>query len=186
MADEWSTDPTDGQTPEASSRGAPISENMTLRDCAPGLNRKTPRGFAVIALDNPKMLANIGGVMRASFCYGAALVILGGARPKRFDGIATDTTKAWRHIPHIHTDDIFQAIPYGCVPVAVDILGGARPLPGYRHPERACYIFGAEDATLGRGIVERCRDRVFIPTRSCMNLAVTVNVLLYDRMAKSK
>ena len=69
-------------------------------------------------------------------------------------------------------------------PVAVDILTNAIPLPGYTHPERAFYIFGAEDSTLGYSITSWCRDIIYIPTNRCMNLAATVNVVLYDRMAK--
>jgi len=143
------------------------------------------RGFAAIALDNPKCLANIGGVMRAAACYSASLVVIGGPRPPRIHGIATDTTKAARHIPHLLTDDVFDAIPHDCIPVAVDLVDGAVPLPEYRHPERAFYVFGAEDATLGARILDRCRDRVMVPTAYCMNLAATVNVVLYDRSAKS-
>lgn len=33
-------------------------------------------------------------------------------------------------------------------------------------------------------LVERIKNVVYIPTRGCMNLAATVNVLLYDRPAK--
>lgn len=143
------------------------------------------RGFAAIALDNPKCLANIGGVMRAAACYRASLVVIGGPRPPRIHGIATDTTKAARHIPHLLTDDVFDVIPHDCVPVAVDLVDGAVSLPDYRHPERAFYVFGAEDATLGARILDRCRDRVMVPTAYCMNLAATVNVLLYDRTAKA-
>ena len=29
-----------------------------------------------------------------------------------------------------------------------------------------------------------CRDVVYVPTRYCMNLAATVNVVLYDRASK--
>jgi tRNA(Leu) C34 or U34 (ribose-2'-O)-methylase TrmL len=54
----------------------------------------------------------------------------------------------------------------------------------YVHPESAFYIFGAEDGTLGARVLERCRDRVMVPTNGCMNLAATVNVVLYDRMRK--
>lgn len=146
--------------------------------------QKSQRGFAVIALVNPKTPANIGGVLRASGCYSAALVVLGGPRPERLARLATDTQKAWRHIPHIRIGDVFEALPYDCVPVAIDLLPGARPLPFYTHPERAFYVFGAEDATLGKATTDRCRDRVFVPTNGCMNLAATVNVVLYDRLAK--
>lgn len=142
------------------------------------------RGFACIALDNPKTPANIGAAMRAAGCYGASLVVLGGPRPERLSRCPTDTQKAWRHLPHILCEDVFDAIPYDCVPVAVDLVDGAHPLPRYVHPERAFYIFGAEDATLGRRVIERCRDKVMVPTKFCMNLAATVNVILYDRMVK--
>lgn len=143
------------------------------------------RGFAVIALDNPKTPANIGGVLRACGCYGAALVVIGGPRPERLSKLAMDTQKAWRHIPHVLINDILDAIPYDAIPVAVDLLEGATPLPRYVHPERAFYIFGAEDSTLGKRVLDRCRDKIVVPTNYCMNLAATVNVVLYDRAAKS-
>lgn len=142
------------------------------------------RGFAAIGLDNPKCPANIGGVLRACGCYGAKLVVIAGPRPGRLSGLSTDTQKAWRHIPHILVNDVFDAIPYDAVPVAVDLIDGATPLFRYCHPERAFYIFGAEDATLGKRIIDRCRDKIMIPTNYCMNLASTVNVVLYDRAAK--
>ena len=142
------------------------------------------RGFAVVALDNPKTPANIGAAMRAAGCYGAMLVVLGGPRPVRLKRIPTDPQKNWRHIPHVFAADVFDSIPYDCVPVAVDLLEGATPLPSYTHPERAFYVFGAEDATLGKRITDRCRDKIVVPTRFCMNLAAAVNVVLYDRLAK--
>ena len=137
-----------------------------------------------MALVNPKTPANIGGVLRAAGCFKAALVVIGGPRPARLSRLATDTQKAWRHIPHVLVPDVFDAIPYACVPIAVDLLPDARPLPSYIHPERAFYIFGAEDATLNKAITERCHDKIVIPTNFCLNLAACVNVVLYDRLAK--
>ena len=142
------------------------------------------RGYAVIALDNPKCLQNLGGVLRAASCYGASLILIGGVRLARLGKLATDTTRAYRHIPTIFVDDIMDHVPFDCVPIAVDLVENARNLSKYTHPQRAFYIFGAEDSTLGKGILEKCRDRVMVPTNGCMNLAATVNVLLYDRMAK--
>lgn len=142
------------------------------------------RGFACVALVNPKCIANMGGAMRAAGCYSASLVVIGGARPQRLGRLVTDTMRTYRHTPVQLIDDVFDAVPYDCVPVAVDLLDGARELPAYTHPERAFYIFGAEDQTLGKKIVERCRDKIVVPTRSCMNLASCVNVVLYDRMVK--
>jgi len=144
------------------------------------------RGFAAIALDNPKYGENVGGAMRAAGVYGAAMVIVAGQRFKTLKKFPTDTMKAWKHMPVIEVDDVFDAIPKGCVPIAVEIISGAQLLPKYTHPEQAMYIFGAEDQTLGHQILDRCQDIIMIPTRRCMNLAATVNVVLYDRMAKCK
>ena len=141
------------------------------------------RGYAMIGLDNPKTDANVGGAMRAASVYQAAGVVLTGNRVQ----YSTDTRKAYRHMPVIHgACDLWQYVPYDCVPVAVDLVDDAVPLTEYVHPERAFYVFGAEDSTLGDRILRWCRDRVYVPTAGCMNLAATVNVVLYDRMAKRK
>lgn len=139
------------------------------------------RGYAAVGLHMPKTLANVGSVLRAAHCYGVAMVAQTG---KRYHNASTDTMKAYRHLPLLNVDDLFSVVPHDCVPVAVDILDGARSLVNYRHPERAFYIFGPEDGTLGRAITDRCLDKVFVPTAFCMNLAAAVNVVLYDRAAK--
>jgi len=87
-------------------------------------------------------------------------------------------------LPLLQVGDLFDAIPFDCVPVAIDLVAGAREITTYVHPERAFYIFGPEDGTLGRAITDRCRDKVFVPTAFCMNLAACVNVVLYDRYLK--
>lgn len=92
--------------------------------------------------------------------------------------------KIYRHIPLIRVDDLQSVIPFDCVPVAVDLLPGATPLQNYKHPRSAFYVFGPEDGTLGEKVLSFCRDKIYIPTTGCMNLAATVNVVLYDRLAK--
>ena len=139
------------------------------------------RGFAAIGLFNPKTPNNVGSVLRAAHCYGTAFVAKTG---RRYENSATDTMKSYRHLPLLQVADLFDVIPRDCVPVAVDLVDGARDLTAYTHPERAYYIFGPEDGTLGRQILSRCRDRIFVPTAFCMNLAACVNVVLYDRHAK--
>ena len=144
------------------------------------------RGFAAIALHNPKSPHNVGGVMRAAGCYGADLIVVGGKRrTNTIRHIPTDVQNTWKQIPTLEVEDIFDAMPVGAIPIAVDLLPAATPLPEYKHPAAAFYIFGAEDSTLGKQIVSRCRDIVSVPTEFCMNLAACVNVVLYDRMAKA-
>lgn len=87
-------------------------------------------------------------------------------------------------MPLIEVDDLQTIVPYDCVPVAVELLPNAKSLQNYHHPERAFYIFGPEDGSLGPDVIKWCRDVVYVPTVFCMNLAACVNVLLYDRIAK--
>ena len=140
------------------------------------------RGYSAIGLINTKTEANVGGALRACSCYGASLVAIQGKRYKRE---ATDTTASWRHIPLIHTDNLKDIIPFDCIPVAIEITDDARNLINFVHPGRAFYIFGPEDGSIPREVLDWCEFKVKIPTAICMNLASTVNVVLYDRLAKS-
>jgi tRNA(Leu) C34 or U34 (ribose-2'-O)-methylase TrmL len=146
--------------------------------------QKIDRGFAAIGLHRPKDKANVGGAIRAAMCYDAASIAISG---ERIDGswikTPTNTVAGQRHIPVLR-GDLRDLIPYGAVPVAVDLVEGAEPLPTFYHPESAFYIFGPEDGTLGNLILDWCPRRVMVPTRFCMNLAATINVVLYDRLAK--
>jgi len=139
------------------------------------------RGYCGIGLDNPKFDVNVGAALRAAGVYNASFVAATGKRFKRQN---TDTMCSYRHLPFFRPSNLREVLPFDCVPVAVDLIEGATPLPEYQHPARAFYIFGGEDATLGSRITDWCRDRVYIPTSGCMNLAATVNVILYDRLAK--
>jgi tRNA(Leu) C34 or U34 (ribose-2'-O)-methylase TrmL len=142
------------------------------------------RGYACIGLDNPKSNVNVGSALRAAAVFGASMVAVAGLRYKR---TATDTPKAYKHLPLLECDNLHDVIPFDCVPVAVDMIPGAQSLESYVHPERAFYVFGAEDATLGVRVLSWCRDVVYVSTPGpCMNLAAAVNVVLYDRLAKQQ
>jgi len=140
------------------------------------------RGYCGVGLFNPKSDCNVGSALRACGCYGASFLAFTGGRVSA--RAATDTQKRYRHMPVFRVDDLQAIIPFDCVPVAVDLIDDAQLLHEYEHPERAFYIFGPEDSTLGHQITDWCRDAVYIPTDYCMNLAATVNVVLYDRQAK--
>lgn len=141
------------------------------------------RGFAAVGLDRCKNPHNLGSVLRAAHCYDAALVVVGGGRVKK---VSTDTTKAWRHIPCLEVDNVMDAIPHGAMPVVVELSDRARSLTAFTHPQSAFYIFGPEDGSVSKAILERAPLVVQIPTRYCMNLAATVNVVLYDRLMKEE
>lgn len=140
-----------------------------------------PRGYFAIALVDPKTDANVGGVLRAAHCFGAAMVVIQG---HRYGRSGTDTYATHKHIPLVRTTNVLDVIPFDCVPIAIEIRDDAKPLVTYPHPERAFYIFGPEDGSVHREIVDRCRDTLVIPSFGCLNLAATVNVVCYDRIAK--
>lgn len=143
------------------------------------------RGYAAVGLFSPKTPANVGSVLRAMGNFSADLLVLAGKRYP-VQHCPTDTQKAWRHMPVQRTDgDLLDLCPVGAVPVAIEIVEGARPLTTYTHPERAYYVFGPEDGSLPPRITERCADVLYVPTTHCMNLGVSVAVVLYDRMVKA-
>lgn len=141
--------------------------------------------FASIGLFAPKNPINVGHVLRAAMCYDAKLVVVHGRRVKA----STDTPAGYANIPVLRVDTAVQMremIPFGAVPVAIEFVAGAIELPEYEHPQKAFYIFGPEDSGLGKQVRSWCRDTIMIPTSHCMNLAATVNVVLYDRMMKEQ
>jgi tRNA(Leu) C34 or U34 (ribose-2'-O)-methylase TrmL len=124
--------------------------------------------------------------MRAAACYQAHEVRYTGGRFDRATRYHTDTNKARKTIPLVHVDDLLGNLPNDMKLVCVELVEGAKPLPTYEHPARALYLFGPEDGSIAQSLVDRADHVVYVPTEGCMNLAATVNVLLYDRLAKSK
>lgn len=144
-------------------------------------------GYAAIGLVNPKNPFNVGAALRAVGCFepaGAALVAYTG---KRYTAGTGDTDRVYRSRPLIHAgdraEDIFKLDLYSCEKVAIEVFGDVE-LQDFEHPERAFYIFGPEDGSIPSFIMDECQYKVRIPTVSCMNLAATVNVVLWDRLAK--
>ncbi|OAN11493.1 23S rRNA methyltransferase [Photobacterium jeanii] len=144
------------------------------------------KGYSCVGLFNPKTPENVGSVMRAAGCYGVNSVYYTGTRYDLAKQFCTDTKNVHRDIPLIGVEDLKAVLPHGCVPVAVELTDDAKPLPDYKHPPRAFYIFGPEDGSLKKEITEFCRETIYVPTQGCMNLAAAVNVILYDRMAKGE
>ncbi|HEY0893396.1 MAG TPA: RNA methyltransferase [Cellvibrio sp.] len=140
---------------------------------------------AHIGLVNPKSPANVGMVMRAAGCYEATTVFYSGVRFERAQKFATDTKDASRKIALVGVENLLDDIPENATLVAIELVEGATPLMDFVHPDNAYYIFGPEDGSIKKELLDHCQHVVYIPTIGCMNLAATVHVVLYDRMAKS-
>lgn len=138
-----------------------------------------------IGLVNPKSPENVGMVMRAAGCYEANKVFYTGKRFDRARQFFTDTKNMHEKIPLQSTEDLLTTVPEDMKIVAVELVEGATPLIHFQHPKQAYYIFGPEDGSLTQTVLDACDHVVYIPTIGCMNLAATVNVVLYDRLAKS-
>jgi tRNA(Leu) C34 or U34 (ribose-2'-O)-methylase TrmL len=140
-----------------------------------------------IALTDPKSPTNVGGVMRAAGCYQADQVLYNGVRYAKAAKFNTDTKRISDKIPLSYTEDFFlvKEEDSDIKIICVDLVEGAIPLPDFIHPEKARYIFGPEDGTISQEIIDKADSVVYVPTVGCMNLAASVNVLLYDRLAKS-
>lgn len=139
----------------------------------------------IIGLCNPKSPGNVGGVMRAAGCYGVNAVRYTGRRYERAAKFQEDTKNAVNSIPLLAVDSLVDNLPEDIKIVSVEFARGATALPEFVHPHRALYIFGPEDGSISQNVLDQSDAVVYVPTIGCMNLAATVNVVLYDRLAKS-
>ena len=139
-----------------------------------------------VVLINPKSPTNVGGVMRAAGCYGVSNVWYTGRRNGIAQKFATDTQQRTEEIPLQEITDLVSLKKSDTKLIAVELIDGATPLPHFTHPENVVYILGPEDGSIRKEVLKLCDDVVYVPTTGCMNLAATVNVVLYDRLAKSQ
>lgn len=159
------------------------------------VNCQADESKVAIGLTNPKSPSNVGAVMRAAGCYQVDHVLYTGkryAQAAKFGGnnLATDTKNARKNIPLTGVDsfsqlpELLENFSSETKIICVDLIEGATPLPHFQHPEKAIYLFGPEDGTIGQEVIDNADGVVYVPTVGCMNLAASVNVLLYDRLAK--
>ena len=78
-----------------------------------------------IGLDNAKNPINIGHCLRAAHAYGASMLAVSGAM---------------NHIPLVRTDNLHDAIPFGCVPVTVELHPRAENLVDFTPPPQQCVL----------------------------------------------
>jgi tRNA(Leu) C34 or U34 (ribose-2'-O)-methylase TrmL len=142
-----------------------------------------------IGLVNPKSPENVGSVMRAAGNYRVDSVFYTGKRyPRalmRNPDLPDMHRKVSKNIPLVEVTCLADEAAFDLKIVCVEFAENAIPLPEYQHPLNALYVFGPEDGTISQQIINRADAVVYIPTVGCMNLAATVNVVLYDRLTKS-
>lgn len=142
-----------------------------------------------IGLINPKSPDNVSSVMRAAGNFRVDSVFYTGKRyPRalmRNPDIPDMRRKVGQTIPLSEVTCLIDVAPVNMKLVCVEFAEDAIALTEYQHPDDAFYIFGPEDGTISQEVIDRADAVVYVPTVGCMNLAATVNVLLYDRLTKS-
>lgn len=142
-----------------------------------------------IGLINPKSPENVSSVMRAAGNFRVDSVFYTGKRYPRAVKLKSCTVdmsrKVSNDIPLSEAADLIDDGPDKLKIVCIEFAENAIALPEYQHPHDAFYIFGPEDGNISQQFIDRADAVVYIPTIGCMNLAATVNVVLYDRLAKS-
>ena len=80
--------------------------------------------------------------------------------------LISETKKVRHDIPLISINNEEKIRPLGRSPVTADLVKGDRPLPEYTHPNRALYIFGAEDSSPDKEIHNWRNGVIYTPTES--------------------
>lgn len=141
-----------------------------------------------IGLTNPKSPENVGSVLRAAGNYRVGSVFYTGQRYARALKLNPDTPNLSRKVSEnvslYSVDSLLDGVQKDAKIICIEFAMDAISLPQYEHPENACYIFGPEDGNISQHIIDRADAVVYVPTLGSMNLAASVNVVLYDRLAK--
>lgn len=138
-----------------------------------------------IGLTNPKSPSNVGSVMRAAGCFRAEEVYYTGRRYDQAAKFHTDTRNMSNKILLEGVESLIACADPDAKIVCVELVEGATCLPNFKHPYNAHYIFGPEDGNISQDIIDQADEVVYLPTVGCLNLAATVNIVLYDRIAKA-
>jgi tRNA G18 (ribose-2'-O)-methylase SpoU len=143
------------------------------------------RGYFGIGIYHPKTPANIGTLWRSAHNFGASFVFVVG---KRYKKQASDTTKAYRHIPFYNYEsfaDFNRNRPYDCPLIAIEQSKKSMSIKVFSHPERAVYLLGAEDYGIPPNILSKCQTIIHIDTPMCLNVSVAGSITMFDRQIKT-
>jgi tRNA G18 (ribose-2'-O)-methylase SpoU len=142
--------------------------------------------FFAIGIEHNKTRYNMGTLWRSADLFGAAFIFTVGCRYKPQ---SSDTMKSWQNIPLVHyvsIDDLVEHLPSNCQLVGVELHEKSVLLETFDHPQRCCYLLGAEDYGLTSEAVERSHKLVQLPGRSSMNVAAAGSIIMYDRHFKQE
>lgn len=141
---------------------------------------------AVVLID-PKYGHNVAGALRSCSAFGARQLWVTGERAVSEWEARGRLPREERMKAYGDVEVVLCGRPLGAYEhtntriVAVEVQENAVPLTWFEHPDRAVYVFGPEDGSLGRVHKRLCTDFVIIPSDHCLNLATAVTLVLGHR-----
>lgn len=144
------------------------------------------RGFFGIGIYHTKTAHNVGTLWRTADILGAAFVFTVG---RRYTKQSSDVLNSTKRIPcYNYADliDLLDHLPSDCPLVGVELDDRATMLADFQHPDRACYLLGAEDHGLSPSAIARCHKLVKLPSEQSLNVATTGSIVIYDRITRMK
>lgn len=148
--------------------------------------RAQPRGYFGIGIEHHLSDHNIGTLWRSAYNLGASFIFTIGRKYKKQ---SSDTRKAYRSIPLFQYDDFedfYNSFPKDCRLVGIEITDNSEDVTEFKHPERCVYLLGSEGQGLTQEAMEHCHFIVEIPTKHCINVAMSGTIVMYDRLTKLK
>lgn len=146
-----------------------------------------------VVMINPKFPHNVGAALRACHCHHAEFLRFTGDRVKHVEGAGSGRLPREERMREYRAFDFKHALngnwllpPCGWTPVVVECLSDAEDLFTFEHPHRAVYIFGPEDGSVPKGVRHAAHRFVKIDTKTCLNLAMAIGTVLYDRRLKER
>lgn len=142
-----------------------------------------------IGIVRGKTASNHGSLWRSALQFGAAMTFTIGRRyEKKVEGSA-DIYKTYRQVPCVAYPDVSAFVEAAAVDAQVVVIEyGGEDLSQFKHPKRAVYVLGSEDAGVPPALVQHAQAHVAIPTApgrpSSLNVAAAGAVVMYDRQMK--
>ncbi len=145
-----------------------------------------------VLMFNPKYVHNVSAAVRGCSCFGSNLLIFTGTRvleqlktgKKGYRLPREERMKGYKDVRLLNDEYPFNRFHPDVEPVAVEVRKNAEFMPNFIHPPHALYVFGPEDGSIPQIYLKHCRRFLYIPSKHCLNLAVAVNMVLYDRVSK--
>lgn len=140
------------------------------------------RGYFGIGIYNWKIGINVGTLWRSANLLGANFIFTIG---REYKHQCSDTLKTFKHIPLFSfdtIDDLIKYLPRDCPLIGIELTDEAKDISKFSHPERACYLLGAEDHGIPEKVLSKCHETVKLVGEYSLNVSVAGSIIMYHRI----